>query len=65
MTYSGRKQDEIAPEWFLETFDQVHKDKNMSWNDVYGRIKDMVREIFTAVNRAHPEMHNKQVSLIV
>jgi len=64
MTYSGRKQDEIAPEWFLETFDQAHKDKNISWDLTYGRIKDMVKEIFTAVNRAHPEMHNKNCRAI-
>jgi len=61
MTYSGRKQDEISPEWFLETFDQVHKDKNVTWPHAYGKIKEMVREIFTAIGRAHPEMHNKNV----
>jgi len=61
MTYSGRRQEEIAPEWFLEAFDQQNKAKNVTWNDVYEKIKDMVREIFTTVARTHPEMHKDSV----
>ena len=65
MTYSGRKQDEIDPEWFIQTFNQENKANNMTWDNVYARIKEMVKEAFVAVAETNPEMHNNLVRVFI
>lgn len=61
MVYSGRKQDVLDMDWFIETFNQENKANGVSWDDAYQKVKEMVKEIFTTVELTHPEMHSKYV----
>jgi tubulin--tyrosine ligase-like protein 12 len=53
----GRKLEQIHFDEFIKDFNEENKEKNVKWDDVYQNIKIMVKELFLAVKRTHPQMH--------
>eukprot|EP01017_Pseudomicrothorax_dubius_P022577 TRINITY_DN24420_c0_g1_i3.p1 TRINITY_DN24420_c0_g1~~TRINITY_DN24420_c0_g1_i3.p1 ORF type:complete len:123 (-),score=26.21 TRINITY_DN24420_c0_g1_i3:17-385(-) len=52
----GRKLEQVSMEQFIERFEEEHAPENLKWNDVYVKIREMVKELFVAVAVAAPKM---------
>lgn len=57
----GHKLEQIHFEEFIKLFNQENKEKNVTWENVYDKIKQMVRELFMAVKQVCPQMANPKV----
>ena len=57
----GRTLEQIHYEEFINVFNEENKSSNVTWNNVYIKIKKMVKELFISVKRTHPEMHFSNV----
>jgi len=61
MKYKGYNVDPIDEKQFITLFNAENKEKNVNWNDVYPKVVELVKEVFIAAARAHPEMKMNNV----
>ena len=59
----GHNLTQIHYHEFIPEFNNEYKNRNVVWDDVYNKIKQMVKELFIGVEMRYPEMHAENVSI--
>lgn len=57
----GHNLTQIHYNEFILEFNEEYKHRNITWNEVYNKIKQMVKELFLGVEIRYPEMHTENV----
>lgn len=61
----GHALTQIHYHEFIPEFNEEYKQRNVNWDQIYEKIKDMVKELFVGVEMKYPEMHAKNVIFVV
>lgn len=60
----GHNLTQIHYNEFIPEFNNEYKQRNIVWDEVYNKIKQMVKELFIGVEMRYPEMHTDNVILL-
>lgn len=57
----GKKLKQIHYYEFIEEFNKENEARGITWKHLYDKVRDMVKELFIAVQKDYPQMHYDKV----